>query len=146
MPSLRTMEFPGSIVAFRGTEEDVSRAGLKKEIGRSFPDNIFHKKLIEFLGDNKTPEFPWSILTWYRNYFSDSTKSGPSLNDVQEDTFKNHNHPVDLTTIPNGLHSHQLKNTTWHRKWWANYFIGSKRNGANNTNYTESAGFLRFLA
>ena len=132
----------GSIVAFRGTIEDVPEGWILCD-GRSFPDNIFHKKLIEFLGDNKTPDLRGQFLRGTGNYFSDSTKSGPSLNDVQEDTFKNHNHPVNLTTIPNGVHSHQLKNTTWHEgDGGVNYFIGSKRNGANNTNYTESAGFF----
>ena len=142
----------GSIVAFRGTEEDVPEGWVLCD-GRRFPDNAFHKKLVEFLGDNQTPDLRGQFLRGTGNYFSDATKSGPSLNQFQEDAFTNHSHPLDLNTfeaIPGfpitGFHSHQLKNTTWHEgDGGVHYFMGAKRNGANTTAVSVLTGAFSFL-
>lgn len=135
----------GSIVAYRGTEDDLPSGWLLCD-GSRFPDDEIHAQLKDYLGGNNLPDLRGQFLRGTGNYTNNSNKSGPRLNEFQEDAFISHNHPINETTLNSGLHSHLLKNTTWHEgNGGVHYFIGAKRNGANNTNFDDVQGWFTFL-
>ena len=123
----------GSIIAYSGAEDDLPSGWLLCD-GQSFPDNEIYANLKKFLDGTKVPDLRGQFLRGTGTYINDANKSGPNLNDFQEDEIKNHTHTVSITTLPAGAHSHQLKNSSWHEgNDGIHYLIGAKRNGANNT-------------
>jgi len=130
----------GSIVAFRGEEDDLPSGWILCD-GSSFPDDSFHEKLKSFLGATSVPDLRGLFLRGTGSYVNDNSKSGPSLNEVQDDAFVSHNHPINLTTSTNGNHAHQVTNTSWHDgNDGQEYLIGAKINGAGNQTTTTQSG------
>lgn len=130
----------GSIVAYSGTEDDLPSGWLLCN-GQSFPDNEVYAKLKKYLDGTRVPDLRGQFLRGTGNYVNDANKSGPNINEFQEDQFKAHTHTVSLTTFPAGSHSHQLKNSTWHEgNDGIHYLIGAKRNGSNTTTPIELNG------
>lgn len=130
----------GSIVAYRGEEDDLPSGWILCD-GSSFPNDSFHEKLKSFLGATSVPDLRGLFLRGTGSYVNDNSKSGPSLNEVQDDAFVSHNHPINLVTSTNGNHAHQVTNTSWHDgNGGQEYLIGSKRNGAGNQTTTRQRG------
>lgn len=90
----------GTIMAYIGT---TAPTGWLMCDGTSFPDNVYYAQLKNLLGGLNTPNLSARYL---RGTGTVTGREAIALKGTQDDSFKPHNHSVNLNTFPAGNHTH----------------------------------------
>jgi microcystin-dependent protein len=91
----------GTIMAYIGT---TAPTGWLICDGTSFPDNVYYAQLKTLLGGLNTPNLSARYL---RGTGTVTGREAIALKGTQDDSFKPHNHSVNLNTYGAGGHSHE---------------------------------------
>ena len=93
----------GTIMAYIGTTPPV---GWLLCDGSSFPDNVYYAQLKSLLGGStNTPNLTARYL---RGSGTNEGRGGLVVKGTQDDSFKPHNHSINLTTNTTGNHNHDV--------------------------------------